>query len=83
MWPSLRPDDKCERDYKMKWAIEKKIVAGAGMVLAILLINALVSYRATRRLVDNERLVTHSYEFIAELEGVMDAMDDAETGERD
>jgi CHASE3 domain sensor protein len=67
----------------MKWAIEKKIVAGAGMVLAILLINALVSYRATRRLVDNERLVTHSYEFIAELEGVMDAMDDAETGERD
>ena len=67
----------------MKWAIEKKIVAGAGMVLAILLINALVSYRATRRLVDNERLVTHSYEVIAELEGVMDAMDDAETGERD
>jgi PAS domain S-box-containing protein len=67
----------------MRWTIEKKIMAGAGLVLAILLINALVSYRATRRLIDNERLVTHTYEVIAELEGVMDTMDDAETGERD
>jgi PAS domain S-box-containing protein len=67
----------------MRWTIEKKIMVGAGLVLAILLINALVSYRATRRLIDNERLVTHTYEVIAELEGVMDTMDDAETGERD
>src|SRR5215475_6418088 len=67
----------------MRWTIEKKIMVGAGLVLAILLINALVSYRATRRLIDNERLVTHTYEVIAELEGVMDKMDDAETGERD
>ncbi|HZF41723.1 MAG TPA: CHASE3 domain-containing protein [Blastocatellia bacterium] len=67
----------------MRWTIEKKITAGAGLVLAILLINALISYRATRKLIDNERLVTHSYEVIAQLEGIMDTMDDAETGERD
>jgi PAS domain S-box-containing protein len=66
----------------MRWTIEKKIMAGAGLVLAILLINALVSYRATRRLIDNERLVTHTHEVISELEDVMSTMDDAETGER-
>ncbi len=66
----------------MEWGIEKKIVAGTGVVLLILLINALVSYRATRGLIDNERLVTHSYQVLAELEGVMSTMTDAETGER-
>lgn len=66
----------------MRWTIEKKIMAVASIVLAILLINALVSYRATRRLIDNDRMVTHTYEVLAELEGVMSTMDDAETGER-
>ncbi|HEU0179863.1 MAG TPA: CHASE3 domain-containing protein [Blastocatellia bacterium] len=66
----------------MRWSIEKKIMAGAGLVLAILLINALISYRATRRLIDNERLVAHAYEVLDELEDVLATMDDAETGER-
>ncbi|HKQ79969.1 MAG TPA: CHASE3 domain-containing protein [Blastocatellia bacterium] len=66
----------------MKLAIEKKVMGGAGLVLAILLINAMVSYRATHRLIDNERLVTHTYEVLTELEGVLSTMDDAETGER-
>src|SRR5215470_8694903 len=67
---------------KMRWSIEKKIMAGAGLVLAILLINALISYRATRRLIDNERLVAHAYEVLDDLEDVLATMDDAETGER-
>jgi PAS domain S-box-containing protein len=67
---------------KMSWTIEKKIMAGAGLVLAILLINALVSYRVTRRLIDNERLVGRTHEVLSELEDVMSTMDDAETGER-
>jgi PAS domain S-box-containing protein len=66
----------------MRWTIEKKIMAGAGLVLAILLINALVSYRVTRRLIDNEGLVAHTHEVLTELEDVMSTMDDAETGER-
>src|SRR4030095_5519618 len=66
----------------MRWTIENKIMAGDGLGLAILLINALVSYRATRRLIDNERLVGHTHEVISELDDVMSTMDDAETGER-
>src|SRR5215467_4697318 len=66
----------------MRWTIEKKIMAGAGLVLAILLINALVSYRVTRRLIDNERLVGRTHEVLSELEDVMSTIDDAETGER-
>jgi PAS domain S-box-containing protein len=66
----------------MRWTIEKKIMAGAGLVLAILLINALVSYRVTRRLIDNERLVGRTHEVLSELDDVMSTMDDAETGER-
>src|SRR5215510_93373 len=67
---------------KLGWTIEKRIMAGAGLVLAILLINALVSYRVTRRLIDNERLVGRTHEVLSELEDVMSTMDDAETGER-
>ena len=49
----------------MNWAIERKISAGAGLVLTLLLINALVSYGATRRLIDHEQQVTHTYETAA------------------
>jgi PAS domain S-box-containing protein len=66
----------------MRWSIEKRIAAGAGLVLAILLINALISYRATRKLIDNERQVAHTYQVLDELEDVMATMDEAETGER-
>jgi len=50
---------------KMRWKIEKKVMAGAGLVLAIPLINPLVSYRATRRLIDNERLVWHTHKVLS------------------
>src|SRR5215813_865884 len=66
----------------MNWAIERKISAGAGLVLTLLLINALVSYGATRRLIDHERQVTRTYEVLAELEGALSTMKDAESGER-
>jgi len=66
----------------MKWGIEKKIMIGAGLILAVLIINALVSYGATRRLIDHEQQVTHTSKVLAELESVMSTMKDAETGER-
>src|SRR5215813_10656369 len=77
-----RYESDLKMSLKMRWTIEKKIMASAGLVLAILLINALVSYSATRRLIDNERLVGRSHEVLSELEDVMSTMDDAETGER-
>lgn len=67
---------------KMKWSIEKKIVAAAGLALAVLLINALISYRATRSLIDHERLVSHTHQVLTELEATISTMKDAETGER-
>jgi CHASE3 domain sensor protein len=66
----------------MRWTTEKKIMAGAGLVLVILLINAMISYRATRKLIENEQQVAHTYEVLGELENIRATINDAETGER-
>src|SRR4029079_16272799 len=66
----------------MKLSVEKKVVTGVGIALAILLINALISYRATRTLIDQEQLINHTHTVLAELEGTLSAVKDAETGVR-
>src|ERR1043166_8573302 len=66
----------------MKWPIEKKIITGVAIVFGVLLINALVSYRATRRLIDHDRLVSHTHDVLSELEATISTMKDAEAGER-
>jgi PAS domain S-box-containing protein len=66
----------------MKWSIERKIMAVAGIIVVLLLINELVSYRATRILIDHERLVSHTYQALAQLEATLSTVKDAETGER-
>ena len=66
----------------MKWSIERKIMAVAGIIVVLLLINELVSYRATRSLIDHERLVSHTYQALAQLEATLSTVKDAETGER-
>jgi PAS domain S-box-containing protein len=66
----------------MKWSTEKKIAVGIALVLAVLVINALISYRATRRLIDNNQWVTHTHEVLTELEATLSTVKDAETGQR-
>jgi PAS domain S-box-containing protein len=66
----------------MKWSTEKKIAVGIAVVLAMLMINALISYRATRRLITNNQWVTHTHEVLAELETTLSLAKDAETGQR-
>jgi PAS domain S-box-containing protein len=66
----------------MQLSIERRITFGLAIALAILIINALVSYRAARRLIDNDRLVSHTHEVIAQLETTLSTITDAETGER-
>ena len=66
----------------MKWTVEKKIVAGFGLLLAILLVVGLVSYRNTRKLIRDGNLVAHSHEVLDELGGTLSALKDAETGQR-
>jgi signal transduction histidine kinase len=59
-----------------------RLFAAFGLVLAFALADALVSYRMTLRLIENERWVTHTHEVLNELEGTLSALKDAETGER-
>jgi PAS domain S-box-containing protein len=66
----------------MNLSLERKMLAGVGVALVFLSINAYVSYRATRKLIEHERLVTHTHKVLAILESTMSTMKDAETGQR-
>src|SRR5918911_2282002 len=66
----------------MKWTVEKKIATGFGLLLAILLVVGLVSYRNTRKLIRDGNLVAHSHEVLDELDGTLSSVKDAETGQR-
>ena len=59
-----------------------RLLAAFGLVLAFALADAVVSYRMTLRLIENERWVTHTHEVLNELEETLSALKDAETGER-
>jgi signal transduction histidine kinase len=59
-----------------------RLFAAFVLVLAFALADAVVSYRMTLRLIDNERWVSHTHEVLSELEGTLSALKDAETGER-
>ena len=66
----------------MRLTVEKKIVGGFIVMLAILLAIGFVSYRNTRKLIRDSNLVAHSHEVLDELEGTLSAIKDAETGQR-
>jgi PAS domain S-box-containing protein len=55
---------------------------GFGLMLAVLVIGGGLGFVNARRLAENERLVAHSHEVIGELEGLLSALKDAETGQR-
>jgi diguanylate cyclase (GGDEF)-like protein/PAS domain S-box-containing protein len=66
----------------MRWSVEKKIAAGFGLMLAILLVIGVVSYRNTRKLIRDSNLVAHSHEVLDEINSTLSAIKDAETGQR-
>src|SRR5207244_11069125 len=53
-----------------------------GMVFAVLLVNALISYLNIRRLRETDRSVRHTYDVISALGELMATVLDAETGQR-
>jgi len=53
-----------------------------GMVFAVLLVNALISYLNIRRLRETDRSVRHTYDVISALREVLSTVVDAETGQR-
>src|SRR5215210_4264792 len=66
----------------MKWSIEKRIFVAAGIALAVLIVNALVSFAATRDLLASQANVAHTNQVIAQLEAILSTVKDAETGQR-
>jgi len=67
---------------EMKWAIEKKATLGFGLALAILAINVAVSYRNTIKLIENDKLVTHTQRVLKELEGILASVNNVQAGQR-
>lgn len=52
------------------------------MALALLIVNAAISYRNTQKIVENEGWVSHTHEVLTELESTLSTLKDAETGQR-
>lgn len=61
---------------------EQKLVLAFGVLLVLLLANAVLSYRGTRTLLDASARAVHTHEVLAELKDTLVTMTDAETGQR-
>src|SRR4051812_5750310 len=66
----------------MNRAFDKGLVIGAGLVIALLIVDAALSYKNTRQLNQHAQLVTHTNEVLVALEEVVSTTKDAETGQR-
>ena len=64
------------------WTFGRKIAAGFAVASVVLLVIALVGYRTTTRLIDNQDLVAHTQEVRAELARLLSQMKDVESGAR-
>jgi len=66
----------------MNWSVGRKIGAGYVLVLVILAILGLASYRNTNRFIEAIDLKDHTYQVLANLDGTLSVLQDAETGQR-
>jgi len=66
----------------MKWNVGTKIATGFGLALVIFVIVGVVSYRGTTRLIEAYDWRKHTYAVLAQLEGTLSFLKDAETGQR-
>ena len=66
----------------MKLNVSWKLYIGFGVSLLILGVISLVAYRGTSSLVSNQGDVTHTHDVLGELELIVGALKDAETGQR-
>jgi methyl-accepting chemotaxis protein len=62
--------------------VGKKLAAGFGLALAVLIAVGSLSYWSLARLIDNSTWQTHTYEVLTELEALLSLLKDAETGQR-
>ena len=66
----------------MPSGIGKRVVAAFALAIALLIANAIISFRATNTLVENNRMVVHTQTVIETLGDVLSAVKDAETSQR-
>ena len=66
----------------MKPPVSKKVSAGFGLALIILVANIWVSYHHTLQLIGINNSVTHTLEVLEEIESVLSNLKDTETGQR-
>ncbi|HUZ30527.1 MAG TPA: CHASE3 domain-containing protein [Xanthobacteraceae bacterium] len=64
------------------WTVGRRLIVGFGLSALTLLLIAVVSYRNTNLLIENDALVEHSHQVRLELADVLSVMKDAETGQR-
>lgn len=62
--------------------IDKKILSGFAITLAIFLLMGFLCYRSTLKLIDTTQWVTHTHEVLEKLETLLSRMKDIETGQR-
>jgi methyl-accepting chemotaxis protein len=65
-----------------RWSLGRKLGAGFAVAGLILLVVALVGYRSTASLIDNDELVNRSHQTQLEFARMLSQMKDAETGQR-
>ena len=66
----------------MNQSFDRRLVIGAGLVIALIIVDAALSYKNTRELNKDTQLVTHTSEVLEALEEVVSTAKDAETGQR-
>jgi len=64
------------------WSIERRVLAGFGLVFAGIVVISAISYRNTAVLIENSRLDTKSHELVQLLSSIGEALDAAESGHR-
>ena len=69
-------------DSAMNWSVGTKIGAGYALALVILIAIGMTSYRNTSGFIEATDLKVHTYKVLDNLEAVLSALQDAETGQR-
>src|SRR5258708_8947429 len=62
--------------------IGQKLVAGFGVALVFPVIIGVIAYRSTANLLESRKPITHTYQVLGELDSLLAALIDCETGQR-
>ena len=80
--PAPTPKTGWLMEWFTHWSIERRVLAGFGLVFAGIVVISAISYRNTAVLIENSRLDTTSHELVQLLSSVEEALGAAESGHR-